>query len=255
MIDIHNHILPNIDDGAKSLEEAIKMAKKATENGIKFIVATPHHQNGIYINDRDQIINDTKILNQIIKKNELDLTILPGQEIRVYDNYLRDLEEGKLLSINDGGKYIFIEFPINTIPIRAEQLIFNIQVAGYIPIITHPERNEEIRRNPMKFYQLIKKGALSQITTSSLLGYFGKKVYKFTLELIDNNLTHMLATDAHTVSGRRGINLREAYEKLNDFAGNELAEQYKRNTEMIVLGKDIYVDEPYKIVRRKRFRA
>lgn len=255
MIDIHSHILPNVDDGPNNLEESIEMAKKAFNEGIKFIVATPHHQNGIYNNDYNQIINKTYVFNQRLKEEDIKLTVLPGQEIRIFDNLINNLEEGKLLSINDRGKYILVEFPSDRIPIGEEQLIFDIQVAGYIPIIVHPERNEEIRRNSTKLYQLVKKGALTQITTGSILGYFGKDIYKFTLELIDHNLTHFLATDAHTVKGKRGINLKKGYAVLKDYAGEETVNQFKRNAKMIVSGKDIYVDEPYRITNRKRLRG
>lgn len=254
MIDTHSHILPFSDDGAGNWEESIAMATEAAKEGINIIVATPHHHNGLYYNDRIMILDRVNLLNQKLKIKNINVSILPGQEIHVYDNYLKDLQEGKLLSINNNKKYVYLEFPLNNIPKGVEQLIFDIQVSGYIPIIPHPEKNQEILEKPLKLYNLVKKGALTQITTSSLLGLFGKEIHRFTLKLIDNNLTHLLATDAHQVNGNRSFNLSEAYKALSEYGGSGLVDKFKKNAEMIVLGKDIYVDEPnINIIKKKLF--
>lgn len=252
MIDLHSHILPGVDDGAKDLGESLAMAKEAVVDGVHTIVATPHHQIGMHINNRNDVIDQVTLLNKRVKEEGLELTILPGAEIHAYGNLVSDLKKGKLLTINDKHKYIFIEFPHDRVPIGAEQLIFEIQLAGYVPIIPHPERNRDIRENPIKIYQLVKKGALTQITAASLLGFFGKKVHRFTLEMIDTNLTHLLATDAHRAVGHRGVKLREAYEVLRDFGGSSLVEQFQSNAESVIQGKDLYVDIPNKIARKKK---
>ncbi|OEF99795.1 hypothetical protein BHF71_01060 [Vulcanibacillus modesticaldus] len=250
MVDLHSHILP-VDDGAKDWEESLAMVKQAARDGIQTIVVTPHHKKDTYVVDPVDIMAKVTLLNERIKEEGLEVTILPGSEIQVYEDYVIDLKKGNLLTINDH-KYVFLEFPYDRVPVGAEQLVFEIQLAGYIPIIPHPERNREIRENPIKIYQLVKKGALTQITAASLLGKFGKEVQKFTLELIDGNLTHFLATDAHSSRGHRGVMLKAGYQALEDFAGENLVEQFKQNARAVIEGKDIYVDMPEKIMKKKR---
>lgn len=253
MIDLHNHILPMIDDGAKNWDDAISMAKEAVQNGIEIIVATPHHQNGVYANKAHAVLNIMNELNEKLQAEKIPLTVYPGNETHIYVDFVEDLKTNQFFTINNNKKYVYLELPFGDVPRFAEQLVYDIQLAGFIPIIPHPERNEDIRSNPMKLYQLVNAGALTQITSGSLLGNFGKDIQKFTYDLIDNNLTHMLATDAHTAIGGRGINLKSAYNALEEFAGVVLTNQFKDNTKRIFYGKDVYVDMPSKIVKKKKF--
>ena len=125
MIDLHCHILPKLDDGAKSLEDSIVMAKEACKEGIHTIVATPHHQNGVYINQAEDILHQVKQLNDRLKEEDINLTILPGQEIRLYGELLEDYELGRIVTMNRTDKYIFIEFPANHVPRYAEKCYTN----------------------------------------------------------------------------------------------------------------------------------
>ncbi|MGD9677481.1 MAG: tyrosine-protein phosphatase [Vulcanibacillus sp.] len=253
MIDIHSHILPGIDDGAKDWSESIKMAENATLNGIRKLIATPHHQNGVYLNNKIKVGKLIDEFNSILQSRKIPIKVFPGNETQIYGDFVNDLINGQFFTLNDNKRYVFVELPSNEVPRSAEQVIFEIQLAGYIPIIPHPEKNEDIRNNPLKLYQLVKKGALTQITSSSLLGIFNKEVQKFTFQLIDNNLTHLIATDTHKADGDRGFNLKEAYDMLETYVGEDIVNQFKRNAEGIFLGKDIYVDLPIKIIKKKKF--
>ncbi|WP_339060533.1 CpsB/CapC family capsule biosynthesis tyrosine phosphatase [Tepidibacillus marianensis] len=250
MIDLHCHILPNIDDGPKTIEESLLMAKSAYEDGIHTIVATPHHNNGIYTNEKVDVLQYVSILNQRIQEEGLSITILPGSEIHIYADFVSDLKEKKLLTFNNQGKYVFLEFPYERIPVGAEQLIFDIQVSGYVPIIPHPERNKDFQNHPNKLYQFVKRGALTQLTASSLLGFFGKNVQSFSEKIIDHNLTHMIATDSHGL-GKRGMKLSGAYQKIHKQFGSTIEEYYKDNAKRVVKGQDIYLAPPQKIERKK----
>ncbi len=252
VIDLHCHILPGVDDGAQTGTDSLAMARKAIEEGIHTIVATPHHQNGKYVNERTSILHQVKQLNDELQKNEIPLKVLPGQEVRLYGDLLEDYKSGKIVTLNETNKYIFIEFPSNHVPRYAEQLFYELRVKGMIPIIVHPERNAELIEWPDKLYNFVNKGALTQVTAGSLLGKFGKKIKKFSLQLVEHNLTHMIASDAHNTTSR-GFHLAESYELLEKEFGMNVMSDLKENTYLIISGKAIYKEEPEEIRRKKLF--
>lgn len=250
MIDIHCHILPGTDDGSKDLDMSIKMAKAAVDEGITHIIATPHHNNGQYLNVKQEIINKVARLNEALVNQQIPLTILPGQETRIYGEILEDYDNGEILSLNNTGKYIFIELPSNHVPRYTEQLLFDIQLKGLTPIIVHPERNQEIIENPDKLYQFVKKGAITQVTGSSVAGYFGKKIKKFSLQLIEANLTHFIASDAHNLSGR-SFKMREAYGVVEKEFGMNGVYLFKENAELLIENKTIFKEIPERVKKKK----
>ncbi|MEK5250012.1 CpsB/CapC family capsule biosynthesis tyrosine phosphatase [Bacillus sp. FSL R9-9530] len=252
MIDLHCHILPGIDDGAQTVTDSLAMAQKAVEEGIHTIVATPHHQNGKYTNERTSIIHQVKQLNDELQQNEIPLKILPGQEVRLYGDLLEDYGAGKIVTLNETNKYILIEFPSNHVPRYAEQLLYELRVKGMIPIIVHPERNAELIERPDKLYNLVSKGALTQVTAGSLLGKFGKKIKKFSLQLVEHNLTHMIASDAHNTTSR-GFHLAESYELIGKEFGMNVMSDLKENPYLLISGKAIYKEDPELIRRKKLF--
>ncbi|MEI4801145.1 CpsB/CapC family capsule biosynthesis tyrosine phosphatase [Bacillus sp. FJAT-51639] len=252
MIDLHCHILPSIDDGAGTLTDSLAMAQKAAAEGIHTIVATPHHQNGKYINERAEILYQVKQLNEALQEHDIPLTVLPGQEVRLYGDLLADYEAGKILTLNETNKYILIEFPSNHVPRYAEQMLYELRVKGMIPIIVHPERNAELIEQPDKLYNLVNKGALTQVTAGSLLGNFGKKIKKFSLQLVEHNLTHMIASDAHNTT-TRAFHLQAGYDVIeNEFGTNTLID-FKENPYLLISGKSIYKEDPQQIRRKKLF--
>lgn len=251
MIDLHSHILPGIDDGAQTIEDSIAMAKTAAKEGIHTIVATPHHQNGKYINEREEILHQVKHLNNIFKENDINLNVLPGQEIRLYGELLEDYDHNKIVPLNET-KYVFIEFPSNHVPRYAEKMLYELQVKGLRPIIVHPERNGELIERPEKLYNFVNKGILTQVTAGSLVGKFGKKINKFSLQLIEHNLTHMIASDAHNVTSR-AFHLQAAYDVIGKEFGTSTQMDFKENPYLIISGKSIYKEEPEQIRRKKLF--
>ncbi|WP_020061474.1 tyrosine-protein phosphatase [Bacillus sp. 123MFChir2] len=252
MIDLHCHILPSIDDGAGTLTDSLAMAQKAAAEGIHTIVATPHHQNGKYINERAEILHQVKQLNEALQEHDIPLIVLPGQEVRLYGDLLADYEAGKILTLNETNKYILIEFPSNHVPRYAEQMLYELRVKGMIPIIVHPERNAELIERPDKLYNLVNKGALTQVTAGSLLGNFGKKIKKFSMQLVEHNLTHMIASDAHNTT-TRAFHLQAGYDVIeNEFSANTLME-FKENPYLLISGKTVYKEDPQQIRRKKIF--
>lgn len=248
MIDIHCHILPGIDDGAKSVEDSIQMAREAVSQGIKTIIATPHY-NSQYINEKPAIAAATAELNETLLQQRIPLTILPGQEIRIYGELLEDYDSGKLSSLADTS-YIFIELPSGHVPRYTERVLFDVQMKGLTPIIVHPERNQEIVQNPDMLYHFVNNGALTQITANSVTGQFGKNIKKFTMQLIEADLTHFIASDAHNVTTRT-FKMAEAFDAVEKKFGTDTVFYLKENAELLASGKKVYKEIPNKVQRKK----
>lgn len=250
MIDLHCHILHGIDDGAQTIEDSLHMAKQAVSEGIHTIVATPHHQNGKYINEKNEIVQQVKRLNTYLLQENIPLTILPGQESRIYGEIIKDYQNGKILTLNQTGKYLFIELPSSQVPNFTEKLIYDIQSEGLTPIIVHPERNSRLIEDPDILYNLINKGVLTQVTASSLTGRFGKKIKKFSMELIEANLTHMVASDAHNISGRN-FHMQEASDLISAEYGIDMLYLFQENADAVINGNVCFKDTPEKIKKKK----
>jgi protein-tyrosine phosphatase len=249
MIDIHCHILPGIDDGAKDLNDSLEMALQAQSQGITRIVASPHHKNGSFDNNFQDILTEVNLLNKELTKEGIDIEILPGQEVRIYGEMEEDLDVD-LLTVNNSGVYMLIEFPSSHLPRYANKLLFDLQLKGIVPIIVHPERNREIMEDPSKLYRLIKEGSLSQVTASSVTGRMGKKIKKFSLDLISHNLAHFIASDSHNTT-TRPFDLREAYETVDKELGTSVRYMLQENPEEMVQGRMIDKDIPERIKKKK----
>lgn len=252
MIDIHTHILPGVDDGAKDLATAVAMAREAEAEGIYVIVATPHHRNGVYVNEREDVERAVDALNEALRQEGVNVRVLPGQEVHVYGEVVDDVRAGRLLTIGGGGRYVLLELPHDHVPRFVDQMVYDLAVAGFVPVIPHPERNRQIREEPNHLYQLVKRGALTQLTAASVAGLFGKEVQKLCRQLVEHQLVHLIASDAHG-PGKRGVHIAEAYEVLRAWTDDETAESFLQNAAAVVEGRDIYVPEPQKIVKRRLF--
>ncbi|MBU9713497.1 tyrosine-protein phosphatase [Evansella tamaricis] len=250
MIDLHCHILPRMDDGAQTTEDMVQMARAALEDGITTIVATPHHKNGRYVNKKQDIYKAVDQANIILQQKKLDITILAGQECRLYGELIEDYHRGDILPLNTSN-YLFVELPSGEVPMYTADLLYNIQLAGLVPVIVHPERNRVLIEHPGKLYDLVKNGALTQVTAASITGHFGKKIKAFSEEIIDSNLAHFIASDAHNITNR-SFQLKKAYETINKEFGESFVYFYMENAELLIDNKHVMVEQPNTIRRRKK---
>jgi protein-tyrosine phosphatase len=218
MIDLHSHILPGLDDGAKTLQESIAMCLMGFQDGIRTIVATPHTLNGVYQNDRstifakvqelDNAINATNAINASNAMNAIDainLKILPGADVYCTEDLLDQLERGNALTVGDGGKYLLLEFPPQGIPYGVEEVIFQLMMKGITPIISHPERNLDISLQPQRYFAMVKMGCLGQLTAMSLTGEFGGEIKRIAEKFLKARVVHIIASDAHSQNRRPPI--------------------------------------------------
>ena len=227
MIDLHNHILYGQDDGAETLEESIRMCRISSQDGVRTIVATPHILPGIYENDRSTILSQVAELNSALKKlnfqrspfrvKNLDsmpqlpddliteLRILAGADVHFSSDLLERLERKEVVTVNDQGRYLMVEFESQGIPYMAEEALFQMLTKGIVPIISHPERNMEIAQRPQRYYEMIRMGCLGQVTAMSLTGEFGPEIKRSAEKLLAKRLIHIIASDAHSPDRRPPI--------------------------------------------------
>lgn len=252
MVDLHCHLLPGVDDGSKSMEISLRLAKEATENGVTHALLTPHHMNGRYVNHKQDVIRRTKKFQEQLKSHDIPLKVFPGQEVRINGQLLVALDEDDILFADTSNRYLMLEFPDDDVPHYTNQMIFDLQQRGITPVIVHPERNTKIIAKPELLYQLLEKGCLSQITASSYVGSFGKKVENFSRQLIEAGQGYAFASDAHNLPGRK-YEMRQAFEKLSQEFGGELVEQYQNNARSIINGANVPLNETRTIKKKKRF--
>jgi protein-tyrosine phosphatase len=202
VIDIHSHILPEIDDGARSLSEAVDMAGIAAEDGIEFMVATPHMFNGLSPNPEPaEILDRVRRLNEAITSG---LKILPGNEVHVSHEIAEQARDNRVMKIN-AGNYMLVEFPQLTIPVGAEELFYKLLLQGVHPILVHPERNAQVQVSPGIVARFIERGVYIQVTAMSVTGEFGPAAKIAADTLLRHNCVHFLATDTHRTRSRPPI--------------------------------------------------
>ena len=232
MIDIHCHILPDIDDGPSDMDESIQMARIAASDGITRIVATPHVKDTFP--PLRGIKDSIERLNHAIKQNNISVEILQGADVYA----LLDPSLFKGYTINHT-EYILIEFPHSHFPIQAKEAIFRIITAGYRPIITHPERNPSIIRNPHLMIELLDDNIHLQITADSLTGTFGPDSQVCAKYLLGKDAVSFMATDAHSAHHRRPV-LSEGLRAAEKIIGKEKALRLvTTNPEAVINGERI----------------
>lgn len=245
MIDLHSHILPGLDDGASTWEDALQMARMAVADGIRTMVASPH----LYKNrtpDQGKINLKAEVLARINEFKEkladegIDLEILPGCDFPLSYESLQLLEDDQVFTINDGKRYLLLEFPDASLPPASEDICFRLQSQGITPIITHSERHFIFHEMPRKLQRLLDLGCLAQVTASSLTGGFGRSVARVAREMMRQGYFKILATDAHN-TGRRPPLLRQALEKASSIVGKEQALAMVTSTpEKIIRGEPCF---------------
>lgn len=242
MIDFHTHILPCIDDGAKSMSESIHILKEAKEVGFETIVLTSHYMEGYYeANVKKRIEVFTSIKN-MMKENEININIVLGNEIYFRDNISELIKDGHASTIGDT-KYILFELPFNIKPINLYDCLYNILQNGFVPILAHPERYSFVQQNPNMINDLIKTGVLIQANFGSFIGQYGKRAQSIVKKLLKNNMIHFLGTDVHR---ENSIYKKIPYiiDKLNKFIGQEKLEELTNiNPKLVLENKTIEIED------------
>jgi protein-tyrosine phosphatase len=232
VIDIHCHILPQIDDGPSNITESIEMAKIAAIDGITKIVATPHIKDTLH--PVTFIKKSIAVLNSRLGEMGISIEILQGADV----NAMLDISLLKGYTLNNTD-YILIEFPHSHLPKNAKEILFNMMIKGYRPIMTHPERNFSVIKNPDSLFELLDTGLLVQITADSLTGAFGVDIQECAFYLLRRGVVSFIATDAHSSQQRRPI-LSEGVRVAERIIGKEEAiKLVTLNPEAILRGRSL----------------
>lgn len=222
MIDLHCHMLPGIDDGATDLAVSLEMAKASVADGVTVVACTPHILPGLYHNVGPQIRQATLELQGVLDRERIPLRLVPGADVHIVPDLVAGLRSGRLLSLADT-RYVLIEPPHHVAPTKMEDLFFNLVVAGYVPILTHPERLMWIEAQYSTIQRLVRGGVWMQITAGSLAGSFGRTAQYWANRMLDEGCAHLLASDAHDVE-RRSPCLGRGRELAEKRVGSQEAE-------------------------------
>lgn len=232
MIDIHCHILPEVDDGSKSREMSIEMCRMAAADGIEHMVATPH-ANESYRYDREYLADVLRSLQRDIgPKPQLSL----GCDFHLSYENLQDLMVRPEYYTIEGRKYLLAELSDYSIPVKMDEWFTNLSAHGITPVLTHPERNPILQRTPQRVLRWIELGCVVQVTASALTGQWGEHAWRMAQWLLKRNAVHVLATDAHDIEYRPPV-LSAARDEVAEVCGEQVANALvKLNPGAIVRG-------------------
>lgn len=252
MIDIHSHILPGVDDGAKDLDMSIEMAKIYLKNGIEKVIATPHYIEGT----KNKTLDENKeILDKLIKKlkeENVELEVVLGNEVMISLEVLKGIEKERISTLNET-RYVLIELPMFDIPLYLEDMIYELLLKGYIPIIAHPERNIKIIENPNILLKYINNGALVQLNLPSLEGKYGSEIKETSEILLKHKMVHFVATDSHR-DKKRSPNVSDSLQILKNIVSKKEFENLTyKNPNLLWKDKDIKIESPINYENKKNF--
>ena len=204
MIDLHCHLLPGIDDGAKTIQDSLELARLAVNNGITHVITTPHIQPGVYENDRETIAAAFQAFTAALGEENIPLKTGMAAEVRISTEMIPMLAEERIPFLGEHGGYkvMLLEFPHSHIIPGTDKLIEYLLQRKIKPMIVHPERNREIMRHPDRIRPFVEMGCLLQVTAGSIAGNFGVEVCKRAVEMLSNGWVEVLASDAHNIAYR-----------------------------------------------------
>lgn len=245
-IDIHSHILPGMDDGAKDIEISLEMAQVAAKDGIRLIVATPHVRSGKYEHSQEEIIKRVAELNHYLGANNIKIMVLPGAEYYLEPSLPQRLADGEILTINDTGRFLLVELSAIMVPEYTERVLYEIQLQGTTPIIAHPERNQILAKHPEMLYAFSQRGILAQVTSTSITGLFGRSVAQVARRFLSDGSVQVMASDGHTPNHRAPL-MYDAYCAVKRLWGVQYARRVGwENPAHIVKGQPVEIFRPLK---------
>lgn len=246
MIDFHTHIIPTIDDGARSIEETFSLIEEAKQAGFDKIISTSHYMEGYYETD----VSEREVWLDAISKNlyikDFKGTLYLGSEIYMSSNIVSLLENAKASTINNTS-YVLFELPLNAEPLNLYDVIYQMQECKLMPVLAHPERYSYMQKKPEVLYDLVQKGVLLQSNYGSIIGQYGKKAQTLVKKMLANNLVHFLGSDVHR-PGTIYPKIPECLEEIKNIIGEErLEELTTKNAELALANKRIDIPSPHRI--------
>ena len=246
MIDFHTHILPNIDDGSRSIDETFNLIKEAKNVGFEGIISTSHYMENYYETDKPEREVWINAIYENLQAKNIDIRLYLGNEIYISENLIKLLEEGKASTINDTS-YVLFEMPLNAEPMNLYDTVYQMIQCKLVPILAHPERYSYIQKEPDLVYDLVQKGVLMQANYGSIIGQYGEKAQIIVKKLLENNLIHFLGSDVHrqnTIYPK----IPECLSEINSIIGEEKLQELTTENPKLALGnKRIDIRDPHSV--------
>ncbi|CAL2094140.1 tyrosine-protein phosphatase [Tenacibaculum sp. 190524A02b] len=232
-VDIHSHLLPGIDDGAKSIENSIELIEKMYSYGIKNFITTPHVLGDVYPNS-SQLIKEkeTEVKKELLKRGMNDISFTAAAEYMMDEQFVERLKRDDILTLKDN--YVLVEMSYFNAPFNLYEILFDIQLKGYKPVLAHPERYNFYHNDFQQYYKLKKAGCVFQLNLLSLTEQYGKGVQKITQKLLSENLYDFVGTDTHHMNHLRLL------KKIGDKKVVNKIKSLIRNNELFKLKKEAY---------------
>lgn len=244
MYDLHAHILPGVDDGAVTPEDTLAMSRIAAETGTKVVLATPHRKD---VTEESSVAHLRALIVDMNAQNRahgVDLSLVLGMENHLDSDLPAEIEAGRALTMN-GTRYILIEMPFFGRSDFIEDTLAEVQAMGLVPVLAHPERIEAFQHDPDMLRRFVEKGMLSQITSNSLIGFWGEEVRDFTRRLLKAGMAHIMASDTHHAVGGRSPRMDVGLEAAADIIGFDAAMAMLVDTPKAILeDKPIEIEPP-----------
>jgi protein-tyrosine phosphatase len=226
-------MLPQLDDGASEIAVSIAMAKASVAQGIEIVACTPHILPGLYHNTGPAIRQATLELQAVLDAEAIPLRLVAGADVHMCPDFVGGLRSGRLLTLADS-RYVLVEPPHHTAPPQLEDFFFNLVVAGYVPILTHPERLSWVPARYETIKRLLRAGVWMQLTAGSFTGAFGRNALYWAQRMLDEGCVHLIATDAHDAE-RRPPDLARGRELVAKRVGAEEAQRLVLTRPMVIL--------------------
>ena len=241
MIDIHSHIIPNVDDGARSVEETFNILKEAQEAGFTDVILTSHFLLNYYETNAQELIFWKEKLQEVLKKQGTKINLHSGMEIYITNQLEKQMEEllenKKILTLANS-RYMLIELPLATNVKYFDYVVYYLEAKGIKPIIAHPERYKCVQKDPDIVEEYIEKGCLIQCNYGSIVNLYGREAEKTIKTLLKKNQVHFLGSDVHRENGTYLIIL-DAIKKIRKIIGeNKINELTTINPKKILQNEE-----------------
>ncbi|HEX8599238.1 MAG TPA: CpsB/CapC family capsule biosynthesis tyrosine phosphatase [Chloroflexia bacterium] len=252
MIDIHSHIIPALDDGPTDMDVSVAMGRIAAQEGTRVLISTSHSTEASAVG-YEGMLERLGHVRAAWQNAGIDIRLELGVEIFLDYETVEDLRSGRLWTLA-GSQYVLVEVPYTPWPAYAERALFDLQTAGYTPILAHPERYTAIQDDPNLLYRLVQRGVLAQVTSAALLGEQGEKVHRCAETLVRHGLVQFIASDSHNVRSRRRMPLlREAVQAAALLVGDAAALDMVTTNPAALLEKQPVEAAPLPVEVRRSF--
>jgi protein-tyrosine phosphatase len=247
VIDLHSHILPGLDDGSRTVDDARALARRAADDGVTAIAATPHVRSD-YPTRPDEMEQGVLRLREDFVEQRIQVEVLHGGEIDLGSLGSLDDDDLRRFSLARSERYVLLEFPYSGWPLGLEETVYGLGLRGLTPVLAHPERNRKVQSDPGRLTEAVRLGALVQLTAASLDGRLGRSSERAADRLLERGLAHLLASDAHTPAIREA-GLADAAEAVGD---DNLAAYLTTEAPAAIVAGEV-VPSPPRRARRRRY--